>query len=242
MVLAAGLGTRLKPLTDKVPKVLVPIEGMPLLEHVLRRLSRAGVREAIVNAHHFADQVAAFVTAAGPRLDMRLEVSRENELLLDTGGGLKKAAWFFDDGRPFFVYNADVVTDLDLGALYDAHLAANALATLAVQKRETKRRLLFDASGRLRGRRIGDQDDWVAKPAAKSEPLAYTGIQVASPSLFGKLSEEGPFSITAAYLRLAGQGELIAAHRVDQAYWSDIGDPARLAAARERAAASGLPL
>ena len=202
MVLAAGLGTRLKPLTDHVPKCLIDVGGMPLLEAALRRLKRAGVTEAVVNAHHHVEQVAAFLVALRPLLGLRLELSREDPVL-ETGGGLKKAAGFFSDGKPFLVYNADVVTDLDLGALMAAHAGSGALATLAVRDRPSRRRLLFKA-GRLAGREPGD-----------GEALAFSGIHAAGPGFLARMTEEGVFSLTDVWLRLAREGALIAPFRHD---------------------------
>jgi len=155
MVFAAGLGTRLRPLTDDRPKALVTLAGRTLLEITLARLRTFGVREVILNVHHFADQVVAYL-AANQNFGMRIEVSRE-EVLLDTGGGLKKAAWFFLEpgasaGEPFFVHNVDVLSTIDLARMAQFHAQHNALATLAVAERPTSRPLLFDAHGQLHGR------------------------------------------------------------------------------------------
>ena len=142
MVLAAGLGTRLRPLTDERPKALVEINGRTLLEIALARLREFGVREVIVNVHHFADMVVEYL-AAKQNFGMRIEVSRE-DVLLDTGGGLKKAAWFFlEDGseESFLLHNVDVVSDIDLGRMLDFHRSQQALATLAVQERPSSRQL-----------------------------------------------------------------------------------------------------
>ncbi len=161
MVFAAGLGTRLRPLTDDRPKALVTIAGRTLLEITLARLRTFGVREVILNVHHFADQVVAYL-AAKQNFGMRIEVSRE-EVLLDTGGGLKKAAWFFLEpgasaGEPFFVHNVDVLSTIDLARMAQFHAQHNALATLAVAERPTSRPLLFDAHGQLHGRAAREQD------------------------------------------------------------------------------------
>ncbi len=154
MIFAAGLGTRLRPITNTRPKALVEINGVSLLERAFRHLRSAGVSEVIVNAHHFAERIAAFLRAQN-NFGMRVEISYE-EVLLDTGGGLKKAAWFFDDGKPFFVHNADVISRLDLLRMYRFHEERNALATLAVKPRATKRPLVFDEEGKLCGRKEVD--------------------------------------------------------------------------------------
>ncbi len=230
MVFAAGLGTRLRPLTDRVPKALVEVNGEPLLGLVLRRLAAAGVTEAVVNAHHFHERIAAYL-ASGPVPGLRAVLSVEEGAPLETGGGLKKAAALLAGGGPFFAYNADVYSELDLGALMRAHLASGALATLAVRDRPSKRRLLFDAGLNLRGR-----EGSAAVPGLR--PLAFSGIQALSPAILPKLTEEGVFSLTAAYLRLAAEGEKVAGFLDESPFWCDIGDPERLELVRRRAAAA----
>ena len=242
MVFAAGLGTRLRPLTDDRPKALVTIAGRTLLEITLTRLRTFGIREVILNVHHFADQVVAYL-AANQNFGMRIEISRE-EVLLDTGGGLKKAAWFFlepgaDANEPFLIHNVDVLSTIDLARMAQFHAQHNALATLAVAERPTSRPLLFDAHGRLHGRGAAKKNE----PAPNgSEPLpqtlAFAGIHMVSPRIFDQLDEEGAFPIIDAYVRLAAQGETILGFRADGAYWRDLGRPDDLIAA-ERDLASG---
>jgi NDP-sugar pyrophosphorylase family protein len=237
MILAAGLGTRLRPLTDDRPKALVTIAGRTVLEIAIRRLQSFGVDEAIVNTHHFAAMVADFL-AAHHNFGMRIELSPE-QILLDTGGGLKKAAWFFLEGKlpsnePFILHNVDVLSAIDLRRMVQFHLEHDALATLAVQQRETSRALLFDEAGQLCGRRSGphagntDTDETnlqveMVRPAAAAQALGFSGIHVLSPRLFAKMHEEGAFSIISAYLRLAAQGEKILAFRADSYPWRDLG-------------------
>ncbi len=249
MLFAAGLGTRLRPITNTIPKALVAINGVTLLERAFRHLQSAGVDEVIVNAHHFAEQIAAFLRAQN-NFGMRVEISFE-DILLDTGGGLKKAAWFFDDGKPFFVRNADVISQLDLINMYRFHVEHNALATLAVKPRKTKRQLLFDEEGKLCGRKeiyspieggrggVGAADDVNqvlnsnSSASTSDTPLtplkgglidlAFDGIHVISPAFFGMMEEDGVFSIITTYLRLAAAGERILAFRSDEAYWRDVG-------------------
>src|SRR4030095_15422187 len=158
MVLAAGLGTRLRPLTNDRPKALVEIAGRSLLEITLARLRSFGVSEVIVNVHHFADMVVEYLKAKN-NFGMRVEISRE-EVLLDTGGGVKKAAWFFTEAslskdEPFLLHNVDVLSTIDFGLMVQAHKQSQSLATLAVQRRESSRQLLFDGHGQLCGRRAG---------------------------------------------------------------------------------------
>jgi mannose-1-phosphate guanylyltransferase len=227
MVLAAGLGTRLRPLTNDRPKALVEIGGRTLLELTLTRLASIDVREVIINVHHFADLVIQYLKA-NSNFGLQVEISRE-ELLLDTGGGLKKAAWFFlqDSNRmdePFILHNVDVVSTIDFQRLLNCHNENRALATLAVQERESSRYLLFDAQGELCGRRIGrDLEPEIVRPSDKLQAFAFSGIHVISPRLLPMMSEEGAFSIIATYLRLAGQAEKIFAFRADEYYWRDLG-------------------
>ena len=225
MVFAAGRGTRLKPLTDTRPKALVEVAGRTLLEHVMRRLVDAGVTEAIINLHHLGGQIPPFLEKHN-RFGLRRVAYSQESALLDTGGGLKQAAWFFDDGNPFLVHNVDVLSDIDLGGLVAAQRRSGALATLAVMDRPTERPLYFDAEGRLVGRRTtGKGDEFVQTPHGKTVPLGFCGIQAVLPAIFGKMSETGAFPLAAAYLRLAGAGEVILAHRVDDAKWRDCGRP-----------------
>ena len=186
MIFAAGLGTRLKPLTDHLPKALVPVAGKPLLEHVILKLRAAGFDEIVVNVHHFADQIIGFLEDKH-HFGIRIEVSDERGQLLDTGGGVRRAAPFFDDGAPFLVHNVDILSDLDLGALYRHHLSHNPLATLVVSQRDTSRYLLFTPEGRLRGwlnKRTGETKPPAFSPTPDLRPLAFAGIHVMSPRVF----------------------------------------------------------
>ncbi len=242
MVFAAGLGTRLRPLTDDRPKALVTIAGRTLLEFTLSRLRAFGVSEVILNVHHFADKIVDYLQA-NRNFGMRIEISRE-EILLDTGGGLKKAAWFFlETGKsaqePFIVHNVDVLSTIDLARMVRFHAEHNALATLAVQQRESSRYLLFDEQVQLCGRRIGRdaETEWAVR-AQQVHSLAFSGIHVLSPRIFSNLPEEGVFPIIPAYLRLAAEGPAILAFRADESYWRDLGRTENLAEA-ERDLANG---
>jgi NDP-sugar pyrophosphorylase family protein len=224
MILAAGLGTRLRPLTNDRPKALVEIAGRTMLEITVERLRQFGVSEVIVNVHHFGDQVIEYLKGRG-NFGMRIEVSRE-DVLLDTGGGLKKAAWFFREGggdEAFILHNVDVLSTIDLGKMAEFHAERGALATLAVQDRETSRYLLFDEQGWLCGRRVSGAADEMVRPAKQAQALAFSGIHVISPRLLGMMTEEGAFSIIDSYLRMAGAGEKIAAFRADDYDWRDLG-------------------
>ncbi len=228
MVLAAGLGTRLRPLTDDRPKALVEVGGRTLLEITLLRLKKFGIREVIVNVHHFADKVVAFL-GANQNFGMHIEISREDELLLDTGGGLKKATWFFlqsgaADEEAFLLHNVDVVSTIDLGRMVEAHRQSESLATLAVQRRDSSRVLLFDDELRLCGRRKGrDLAPELVGTAKATQELAFSGIHVISKRFLNLIKENGVFSVIDAYLRVANEGEKISGFRADEYYWRDLG-------------------
>lgn len=203
MIFAAGLGTRLKPLTDSIPKALVLISGKPLLQLVIEKLKNAGFNEIIINVHHFPNQIIDFLKLNN-NFGIRIEVSDERDVLLDTGGGIRKAAWFFDDGKPFLVHNVDILSNIDLGALYHQHLRTNSLATLVVSQRDTFRYLLFDDNLRLNG--------WINEKTGETKPenlkkiefynkLAFSGIQVLSPKVFELMENLKPkFPIMDFYL------------------------------------------
>jgi mannose-1-phosphate guanylyltransferase len=242
MVLAAGLGTRLRPLTNDRPKALVEIGGRTLLELTLTRLASFGVREVIINVHHFADLVIEYLKTKD-NFGLQVQISRE-ELLLDTGGGLKKASWFFlqDPNRldePFILHNVDVVSAIDFHRMLNFQNENRALATLAVQERESSRYLLFDEQGELCGRRIGrDQEPELVRTTPNLQALGFSGIHLISPRLLTDMTEEGVFSIIATYLRLAGQGEKILAFRANEYYWRDLGKPDDLRQAEQELANS----
>jgi NDP-sugar pyrophosphorylase family protein len=216
MILAAGLGTRLRPLTDDCPKALVEIDGRTLLEIAFKCLRAFGICDVIVNLYHRADMVVEYLKRHD-HFGMRIEVSREDELL-DTGGGLKNAAHFFlknstSPGEPFIVHNVDVMSTIDLGRMLRVHGENNALATLAMQDRKTSRYLLFDDRLQLCGRRMKSEDPYLVRPASQPNALAFSGIHVISPPLLAMMTEEGAFSIIDTYLRLTAQGEKILAFR-----------------------------
>jgi NDP-sugar pyrophosphorylase family protein len=240
MILAAGLGTRLRPLTDDRPKALVEVAGRTLLEGTLARLRTFGVSEVIINVHHFGGMVMEYLKANN-NFGMRIEISQEDSLL-DTGGGLKKAAWFFLEGgdmaqEPFILHNVDVISNIDLCRMVQVHSENQALATLAVQERETSRFLLFDQELQLCGRRLAsdqkEEKSELVRWSARAQALAFSGIHVISPRLLSMLTEEGAFPIITTYLRLAGQGEKILGFRADEYYWRDLGKPESVAQAAE---------
>jgi len=214
MVLAAGLGTRLRPMTNDRPKALVELRGRTLLEITIERLKTFGIGEVIVNVHHFADMVVEYLKAKG-NFGIHIEISRE-DVLLDTGGGLKKAGWFFGS-EPFVLHNVDVLSTIDLHRMIEIHTQKQPLATLAVQGRKTSRYLLFDNDGRLCGKS--------PQPDPKFQSLGFAGIHVISPRLLSMMPDEDVFSIVTCYLDLAARGETIMGFRADEYEWKDMGRP-----------------
>lgn len=235
MILAAGLGTRLRPLTNERPKALVEVAGRTLLEIALSRLRDLGIRDVIINTHHFADQVAAYLQS-NQNFGMCIELSQEEELL-DTGGGLKKAAYFFRSDRgPLLLRNVDVISNIDLSRMVDLHQSRSALATLAVQDRATSRYLLFNERDELCGRKFAkDSSVEMARNCPNPRALAFCGIHVISPKLLNMLTETGAFSIINSYLRLAAKGEKVLSFPADEYYWRDLGTPESVAKAEDDA-------
>jgi NDP-sugar pyrophosphorylase family protein len=224
MILAAGLGTRLRPLTDDRPKALVEVAGRTLLDLTLARLRTFGIFEVMINTHHHAGMIADYLHAHR-NFGMQIALSPE-PILLNTGGGLKNAAAFFFAPGPdaFLVHNVDVLSTIDIAQMLHEHTATGALATLAVQPRATSRQLLFDSAGQLCGRQISGETHLV-RPATDPQSQAFSGIHILSTRIFQKLTEQGPFSIIDAYLRLAAAGESILAFDARDAYWCDLGRP-----------------
>lgn len=224
MIFAAGMGTRLYPLTRNKPKALVEVNGRPLLQILIEKLVRGGVTEIIINVHHHADQILEFLKGKD-NFHIPISISDESGLLLDTGGGLKKAAWFFDDGKPFLLHNVDVITNLDLGEMHSHHQSSRALATLAVRSRKTSRYLLFDADMRLGGwENVKTGEKIIVEEESQLSGYAFSGIHIVDPALLSMITETGKFSIIDTYLRLAAS-QIIKGYRHDQSEWMDVGKP-----------------
>lgn len=235
MIFAAGLGTRLKPLTDNCPKALVEVNGTPLLEIVIRKLKHYGFNDIIVNVHHFADKIETFLEA-NHNFGINITISDERDELLDTGGGLKKTAPFFNDNQPFLVYNVDILSNINLKALYDYHTGTKALATLAVSNRNTSRYLLFDNDNTLSGWQNIKTNEAIIKRGQQKDltPLAFSGIHIIDPKIFSLINQKGKFSITPLYLELA-EKHAIKGYIHTNDFWLDAGKPESL----ERASAVG---
>ncbi|MBW3553639.1 MAG: NTP transferase domain-containing protein [Gemmatimonadetes bacterium] len=232
MILAAGYGSRLRPLTDRLPKALVEVGGVTMLERIARNLVAAGADRLIVNVHHHSEQIRRFIEERDG-FGVETLVSEERDAPLETGGGVAAAAVHFRRAAPFFLHNVDIISGLDLAAMYRAHAASGPLATLAVSGRPSSRLLRFDRMG-LQGR-VDTRDGGVeeARPArGPTWDRAFAGVHVLSPEIFDLLEESGAYSIMAPYMRLAGAGYRIEPYDTGNALWLEIGNPERLSRAR----------
>jgi NDP-sugar pyrophosphorylase family protein len=231
MIFAAGLGTRLRPLTNHLPKALVPVDGHPLLEIAIRRLIHYGFREIIINVHHFAEQIEAFLQER-QNFGVDIILSHEKERPLETGGGLKKVQALLEDA-PFLVINADVITDLDLDAFCRFHRHHRGLASLAIRQRQTTRYLLFDDQRQLVGwRNARTGAEKMARPDARfAFPFGFSGVQAIDPQIFSFMpTDQEVFSIIEVYLK-AARTESIFGYPHSEDIWLDVGKPEQLAAA-----------
>ena len=223
MILAAGLGTRLRPITDRIPKALYKVDGRTLLEGSIRHLADNGVKEIIINVHHFADQIIDYLNQ-NRNFGLEIVISDERDQLLDTGGGLKKASAFLGGKEPFIVRNVDIISNLDLQTMMSFHLKSRALATLAVRKRETSRYFLFDDEHRLCGWTNLKTGEKILSsvPTTNPEMLAFSGIQILGPEIFNFITEEGRFSLTNLYLRLSKDSKIMG-YMDTGTVWRDVG-------------------
>ncbi|WP_455628904.1 nucleotidyltransferase family protein [Parabacteroides chinchillae] len=228
MIFAAGLGTRLKPLTDTTPKALLPIGGKPMLEHVILKLKDAGFHQIVINIHHHGQQILDFLEANN-NFGIRINISDERDYLLDTGGGIKKAARFLQGNEPFLIHNVDILSNVDLRHLYNKHLETNPLATLLVSKRNTSRYLLFNKENKLCGWRNHDTGEVKSyypdfDPKQYNE-YAFSGVHVVSPQIFEWMEEwTGKFSIINFYLSICAKTN-IHAYEMENLRLLDIGKP-----------------
>jgi len=225
MILAAGLGTRLRPVTNSIPKALVHVDGQTLLEGAIRHLADHGVKDIIINVHHFAGQIVDYLIR-NKNFGLNISISDESDQLLDTGGGLKKTSVFFKESGPFFVRNVDIISNLDLTGMMDDHLKSHPLATLAVRNRETSRYFLFDQDHRLCGWTNLKTGEKILsyEPLTVTEQLAFSGIQILAPEIFPLITEQGEFSLTNLYIRLS-KDQVIKGYIDNGTIWRDAGKP-----------------
>jgi MurNAc alpha-1-phosphate uridylyltransferase len=220
MILAAGLGTRLRPLTDDLPKALVPVGGVPILDRVAERVVAAGASRIVVNVSPHATMIREHIDRRGG-WGVEVLVSEESDGPLETGGGILHAAPLFRRNGPILIHNADILTDLSLEGLLRAH-DDQAMATLAVRAATGPRYLLFDDKGLL-GIAAAGHERRARESSGAVRRLDFLGIQIVSPRLLDRFEEKGKFSIFTPYMRLITAGERIAAHEVEDVRWSDIG-------------------
>lgn len=255
MIFAAGLGTRLKPLTDTCPKALVKVGDKPMLQHTIEHLIQHGFDEIIINIHYLGHQIKDFLQQH-QNFGIRIEISDETDLILETGGGLLKAQSFFDDGKPFLVCNTDVFTNIDLNKFYHKHLSENPIATLAVRNRKSSRLLLFDNENKLCGWQnlkndeikfpsvFGDsaahyfeaQHEIFSDPkyevVKQAKAYAFSGYQIISPEIFMQLTRSGIFSLVEWYIDICAHQPIHAFIHNDDT-WIDIGSPEQLKKAND---------
>lgn len=208
LIFAAGLGTRLKPWTDSHPKALAVVNGKSLLQRNIEYLQQYGITDVIVNVHHFADQIIKAIES-NKGWGSNITISDETDLVLETGGGLKKTAWYFKDVQDFVVMNADVLTDMNLGQMINAHLVGKPLATLATSERESSRYFLFGKEDRLSGwRNVKTGEEKLVRQVGEYNQKAFSGIHVINSKIFSLIQQEGKFSMVDVYLSLAADNTI----------------------------------
>lgn len=233
MIFAAGKGTRLLPLTHNKPKALVKVNGIQILERLIIKLKQVGVSEIIINVHYFANQIIDFLKSKN-NFDIHIEFSDETDELLDTGGGLKKASHFFNDGKPFILYNTDIISDIDLTQMLEIHNKENALSTIAVRDRKSSRYFLFNSKNELCGWKNEKTNKQIICRSNNNNliKLAFSGIHILNPEIFNLMNSTGAFSIVDTYLNIASKNRIIAYKHTND-YWFDIGDVNKLEIAEQ---------
>jgi NDP-sugar pyrophosphorylase family protein len=223
MILAAGLGTRLKQLTDSTPKALIKIKSHTLLELQIKKLKSAGFDEIIINVHHLSEQIVDSLKQHN-NFSCEISISDESDNLLDTGGGLKKAFYFFADGNPFLVYNVDILSEIDLKKLLKVHLASDSLATLAIRDRHSSRKFLFNAKNELCGwmNEKTNEKIIVKEKNSSLNSFAFSGVQIIDPAIFKYFPGKEVFSLVELYLSAAKE-EKIAGFMHNEDFWLDFG-------------------
>jgi NDP-sugar pyrophosphorylase family protein len=232
MILAAGLGTRLKPFTDRHPKALALVNSKTILQRNIEYLKSFGINEIIINVHHFADQILDHLQQH-QNFGIHISISNEEDEVLETGGGLKKAAWFFEDGNPFVLMNVDILTNMNLGAMMQFHLQQKPLASLAVSDRESSRCFLFDTQNQLSGWRNNTTgEEKIVRSELALHALSFSGIHILDPKIFSLIKQQGKFSMVDVYLDLA-KSQSIMAYDHSGCDLIDVGKPESILAAEQ---------
>lgn len=227
MIFAAGLGTRLRPFTNSKPKALVELNGKPLLQHNIEYLIKFGVKDIIVNVHHFSEMIIDFL-ASKNNFGINIQISDESKKLLDTGGGLKKTAHFFDDGKPFILYNTDIICNTNINVVYNTHLQSKAIATLFVRERESSRYLLFDNSNKLCGwENVKTDEKIISRKFSEFHRLAFSGVHIIDPNIFKYFPDVDKFSIIDFYLQVSKEENIIGFNH-NKDFWFDVGSAEKL--------------
>jgi NDP-sugar pyrophosphorylase family protein len=222
MIFAAGKGTRLKSLTEYTPKALIKMNGVPMLEIVILKLKAIGVNEIVINVHYLAEQIIDFLKKKN-NFDIHIEISDEQKQLLDTGGGLKKASWFFNDKKPFIVHNVDIISNIDLLKMYENHLKNEAMVSVAIRKRISSRYFLFNQQNELSGwKNIKTSESIITKSDKNLNERAFSGIHIINPEIFNLIKDSTNFSIVNTYLELSKTRKIIGFDHTND-YWFDIG-------------------
>jgi NDP-sugar pyrophosphorylase family protein len=234
MILAAGLGTRLKPLTDSTPKALIKIKNYTLLELQIKKLHSEGFDEIIINVHHFADKINIYLKQNN-YFGCGISVSNESEKLLDTGGGLKKASHFFSDGNPFLVYNVDILSSINLKNLLETHLTSGCIATLAIRNRKSSRKFLFNTENKLCGWMNENSKEKIVLNDENSylNSFAFSGVQIVNPAIFKYFPDKDVFSLVDLYLS-AAKDEKILSYLHNDDFWMDLGKKENIVEAENR--------
>lgn len=220
MILAAGFGTRLKPLTETVPKALVKVGGIPMIELALKRLISFGVKEIVINTHHLADKIEEYFSCHDYGVKIHLIYEKE---ILGTGGGIKNAHELLKNSEAFIVHNVDVDSQIDLNKMEEFHFSRSPLVTLAVQNRPTKRPLIFDEAANLVGRKSGDEFFRYHESVGEESYNGFCGIHIISCNLFNSLTESGFFDIFTTYFRIISENKKIISFDASEYYWKDVG-------------------
>jgi NDP-sugar pyrophosphorylase family protein len=233
MILAAGLGTRLRPITNSIPKALIKIKKHTLLELQIKKLKASGFKKIIINIHHHAKMIKDYLKQ-NSNFNCEIELSDESEKLLETGGGLKKASWFFDDSSPFLVQNVDILSNLDLFDFYGKHSKSDALSSLAVIERKSSRYFVFDEENLLVGwkNEKTEESKVVRKPIGKIKLLAFSGIQIIDPRIFKCFPNKDVFSLVDLYLSAAMEERIVSFDHSED-IWMDLGKKEILVEAEE---------
>jgi NDP-sugar pyrophosphorylase family protein len=231
MIFAAGLGTRLRPLTKDRPKALVEVCGKTLLKHCIEMLISNGATRIVINVHHFAEMMKEYISNLNYNID--IQISDESQLLLDTGGGLKKAIGLFSGKEPIVIANVDILTNINLRQMMQQHIDSKADATLAIRQRQSSRVLLFDNQMQLGGwQNVKTGESIIVSHSKELKPFAFSGIHIMSPSLFNIFPDDEVFPIIPHYLKLAESHKIIG-YQHDDDYWFDAGSVEKIAEAEK---------